>query len=892
MSIADDGKAGLWIGTESGLDHLDPATGKISTLRHDAHDPDSLPNDRVYAVLLDRRGVLWVATSAGLARRDVHSTRFVAVPLDSSTGGTVAARSLFEDDRGRIWIGTTQNGAYVLDTLDGRPQPVEETDTPDSTLRTDFVNSISASGAGEVWLGTYGDGIVAIDAATRHTRHIRHDPKVSGSLLHDQVWGLLQDRAGSMWIGSTGGLDRLANDGRAILTVFGGTSRETGASAADVVSVLSTPDGRIWLGYANDGVDIIDPVGGRRTRLRPDSNRTEAALPKGTVAAMVLDADGVFIGTDRGLYRADRSGKVVSRVRVPERDPTSSANALLLDAGTLWIGGGRDGLWAIAADGATHPVVTHLDKSQLTDPRVNVIIRGTGHDLWIGTANGLDRLDLATGTVERIVPDAADSTALAAGYVSALMIDREQRLWVGTLGGGINVLTGRGSTGIPHFLRLATDQGLPNSNIDKLLEDAQGKVWASTDDGLAMIDPASLAIRALRRAEGVAIPAYWVNSGAITGQGELLFGGTGGLTVVRPEQFKSWSYHPRVVITDALIGGKPVAAGRFNGAGSVEPLTITPKANSFAVEFSALDFTAPERNRYEYRLEGFDREWIDTDSTRRLAAYTNLSPGSYLLQLRGSNRNGQWTKEMLRLPVRVLPAWYQTWLFRLAVALVVALAVVLLVAQWVRVRTAYLREAQLALEALVAKRTEELNQSKLQLEEIAFLDALTGLPNRRLFNQRFEDFSALSRRDNQPFTLLLTDLDKFKAINDTYGHDAGDAVLIATTERLKASTREVDVVARLGGDEFAILLSGASDREAIRLVCERIAAMNVEPIAVGATQFVVSMSIGAAVFGMHGRSQADLYKSADLALYEAKSGGRNTWRLFKCSDDLAHETAS
>src|SRR5471032_368896 len=112
-----------------------------------------------------------------------------------------------------------------------------------------------------------------------------------------------------------------------------------------------------------------------------------------------------------------------------------------------------------------------------------------------------------------------------------------------------------------------------------------------------MVDPDSFAIHTLRRADGVAIPAYWVNSGAVTARGELLFGGTGGLTVVRPEQFKSWSYHPRVVVTDALIGGKPVAAGRFNGAGSVEPLTITLETNSFAVEFAALDFTAPERNR-------------------------------------------------------------------------------------------------------------------------------------------------------------------------------------------------------------------------------------------------------------------------------------------------------
>lgn len=193
----------------------------------------------------------------------------------------------------------------------------------------------------------------------------------------------------------------------------------------------------------------------------------------------------------------------------------------------------------------------------------------------------------------------------------------------------------------------------------------------------------------------------------------------------------------------------------------------------------------------------------------------------------------------------------------------------------------YLRKAQLELEELVEKRTEELRQSKLQLEEIAFLDALTGLPNRRLFSQRFENFIAFAKRNHVQFALLLIDLDKFKYINDSYGHDAGDAVLIAVKEKLKLATRAVDVVARLGGDEFAILLDGPGSVDSIQLVGERIIKMCADPILFGDLQFTITVSIGAAIFDFHGTTQTALYKAADLALYEAKGNGRNTWRCSK-----------
>jgi diguanylate cyclase (GGDEF)-like protein len=306
-------------------------------------------------------------------------------------------------------------------------------------------------------------------------------------------------------------------------------------------------------------------------------------------------------------------------------------------------------------------------------------------------------------------------------------------------------------------------------------------------------------------------------------------------------------------------------------------LTVTPGANSIAVEFSALDYSAPERNRYAYRLDGFDSTWIDTEASHRVAAYTNLPPGDFTLRLRGSNRDGVWSESSVSLPIRVLPDWYQTMAFRVALA-VAALAIV---AALVQGRTVYLRRNQRDLERQVVERTAELRESQRQLEQIAYYDTLTALPNRRMFTEEFREAIMMARMQDQRFALLLIDLDRFKQINDSLGHDAGDALLIEAAIRLQAAVRKSDCVARLGGDEFGVLVAQNPAATDIESICNRIIDSFVMPVPVNGTEVKSSASIGVAVFPDHGATLDSLYKSADLASYEAKRAGGNMWRWYR-----------
>ncbi|HEY6484519.1 MAG TPA: diguanylate cyclase [Steroidobacteraceae bacterium] len=874
-AIADDGGGGVWVATEGGLDHVLPDASRIEHVRHLDSDPASLPDDSVRGLYRDRRGSVWIGTAGGLVRMEADTRHLVRIELPAGAGKLPVAATFLEDSGGRMWIGTVRDGAYLIESPADAARPVQESDAARSNLRNEGISAILEPHPGTIWIGTVGQGLLTLDVATGRTRRLRHDPALATSLTDNNIEALYRDRAGLVWICSVRSMSTYDPSQRAFITVFGASSRQDSISETNVDAILPMPDGRIWLGLDSNGVDVIDPDGVRVAALRADPAHPANALPKGYVNAFAASGSGdVFVGTEQGLYRADAGARAAVRVAIAGRDPSAPVWALLRDERVLWIGG--DGLWTLDLAGGG-PAAAHVEAAQaLTDQRITSFARDRSAALWVGTKNGLNRIDLHTHALERILPDPADPGALSAAYVTSLLTDSHGRLWVSTFGGGVDVLTTRDPRGRPRFRHIGLAQGLVNENTDMLLEDPQHRVWVSTDEGLAVIDETSFAVRALRRAEGLPITNYWVGAGAMTPEGELLYGGVGGLTVVRPEKLTRWTFQPPLVVTDVRIGGKTVAAGAIGTGETLKPLVVQPHANSIAVEFSALDYSAPQRNRYVYRLEGFDSGWLDSEPGRRLAAYTNLPPGQYRLHLRGSNRDGVWSARSLILPIRVLPSWYQTMTFRIATVL----AGLALVALLVQARTLYLRRNQRDLERQVIERTAELRASQRQLEQIAYYDTLTALPNRRMFTEEFRELIALAHLQGVRFALLLIDLDRFKQINDSLGHDAGDALLIEAAIRLQASVRKSDCVARLGGDEFGVLVADNPAATDIERICERIIESFVLPVSIHGVSVKSSATIGVASFGDHGETLDSLYKSADLALYEAKRAGGNLRRWY------------
>jgi diguanylate cyclase (GGDEF)-like protein len=770
-----------------------------------------------------------------------------------------------------MWFGTSSHGVGAVEGGIGRLIAKQASEKDD--LHKQTVTSILLGVDHHLWIATYGAGLFDLDPATGAWRQLHHDQSDPSSLVDDECTSLLRDRSGMLWIGTDQGVSRMDPTINAMQTVLAAIDNESRLIEPNALNLLVDSRDNIWVGYQRQGVDIFDAKGRRIKALRPDTGNP-SALPQRSITAFAESQNGrVWIGTRVGLFSADLDANNLKAIPLPINDGRPYVQTLMVEGRMLWVGT-DSGLFRYDTENGTWRAYMAADVKGLSDQRVTALAVRSDHRLWVGTMRGLNLLDPDSGVATRI---GGAKEALRSAYLIDLTFDRHGRLWIATGGDGIFVLASEDGDN-PQFTHIGVAEGLPNMNIDALQRDLEGKIWASTDNGLAVIDPESMKAQAFMRADGVQFRNYWNHSAALTAEGDVLFGGLGGISVVHPHLVTPRHFAPAVVVSAVRVGTRSIPALRFNAdsngdSPTVAPIVVNPDDRAFQVEFAALDYSAPNRNRYAYKLEGYDLDWIQADASKRIASYTNMAPGDYRLLIRGSNRDGIWTQRGVSVPFLVLPAWYQTWTFRI----VLVLGAILCIVQLVQVRTAYLRKAQLALEEMVAKRTEELRQSKLQLEEIAFLDALTGLPNRRLFAERFENFRALAERNRASFALLLIDLDKFKNVNDTYGHDAGDAVLIATTERLKLATRAVDFVGRLGGDEFAVLLDYFEPENAIPVVCERIIRMFAEPIVFGDLKLAISASIGVAIFGRHGVTQPELYKAADLALYEAKNRGRNRW---------------
>lgn len=914
--VAADGRGRLWVGLSSeGLLRFDPAT---ETFRRPAN-ATALDRERIFAIANGRDGALWVASNSGLhrvggrtLRVDYGIGRRLGLPAGPASsmaedsrgrlhvvvagrlyrqqvpGGVLrsvdlaaaeagmpapAATTLFVDGADRLWVSTVSSGAIMVDPR-GRPVRRVRFRKGGPAAPQPMAMTAVEVRPGLLWFDTH-EGIYQIDAHTFAVTGIHHDADRAGSLPDDSVNSLMVDRSGLVWIGAAATLSisdprpAAASSIQAALAV-GARGRIYRAWA-----VGAAPDGRLWLGAQDDPVRILAPVAGAAPRRLAGEDRR----PRGVTAFAFIPGGDVYAASELGLFRISRDGRMVRRVS------DAPARRLLLTGHILYVGG-PNGLTRLDTRVPDARPTKALDEADLTFPRITALAASRDGIIWIGTARGLNRFDPAGRSVTRFEPNANNPRALSANYVNGLLTDSYGRLWIAT-SGGLDILQ-RDEDGKQGFRHFGRQHGLPNDVIDSLLPGPDDAIWASTDGGVVRIDARTFAMTTLRQAEGLQSLAHWASDGAITDRGELIFAGTTGLTVIDPRAARARSERNPLVVTDLKVGARSLP---FGAADRSTGIVVTPADGSFAVEFSALDFAAADRIRYSYRMRGFETGWTLADPAHRTARYTNLPPGHYVLQLRATGRDGWSNGSALDVPVHIVAAWYQTMTFKGAMALLV------LAACWgvtqLRVRIILRRER--LLEAVIKERTAALQVSQSELKKLAYFDALTGLANRRMFTQNLQRLLTPTEKQAPAFALILVDLDKFKTINDTLGHDVGDALLVEVAGRLVSSVRENDSVARLGGDEFAILLAGHIDAGSLEVLCGRVIDAVARPIVFVGRTIDTSASLGVALFPDNGQTQDELYKAADLALYEAKRGGRNTWRQFSGllnEGDLAQERSA
>ncbi|USX17830.1 ATP-binding protein [Oxalobacteraceae bacterium OTU3REALA1] len=670
-AMADAPGGDLWLATASGLVHLrgagDPRRASAVRVRPDGAAPIDAASDFIGALAPGPDGTLWVGTGHGLMRRE-RDGRFTDVPLPPARGyaGGTPVHALWFDHAGLLWIGTGGDGVYVLDPRGGPMRRFAAGAAAADLMKRIAVSAIAEPVPGEIWVSSLYDGVAVIDSASGRVRPLAYTPHAPGGLSNSVVYTLFGDRAGALWIGTGNGLNQRP-PGQAAGSLAPRQGERPGLSGDEPAMMTQAPDGTLWFAQLRQGADVVGAARARVDHWRQMRAPLNGIVPSAAITGLgAVERGKMWLATPSGLFRAGLDGGASAPVSAPWLDKRVVVRVLAAVDGSVWLGTTSEGLIQARLDGAG--VLRRMRRIEgLSGAETTVLLAGPAGSLWAGSSSGLDRVDTASGAVlEKIGADRADPASLSHPYVGSLLTDRRGRLWVG-VGSGVDILE-RGADGRRRFRRVDPAQGWATPGVGQLLEDRQGRVWASTDAGIAVIDPDSLAVDMLGPAGGALYAPYWAGSGVAAAGGELLFGGTGGVTIVHPERYRPWRLAPPLVVTEVRVGGKPVPPGRFHGDGGAA-LEVPADANSFAVGFAALDFTAPELNQYAYRLDGFDRDWARADAAQRLASYTNLPPGDYRLLIRGTNRAGVWSARELALPVRVLPWWWQTWWFRAAAAL-------------------------------------------------------------------------------------------------------------------------------------------------------------------------------------------------------------------------------
>jgi ligand-binding sensor domain-containing protein/two-component sensor histidine kinase len=762
----------LWIGTwAGGLNRYDPATGRFRRYQQQPGDPHALSDNRVRALLVDRDGVVWVGTASGLNRLERSSGRFTRYRHQADDSGSLGSdliRALHQDRAGRVWVGTEGGGLNLLDPERGRflryrpeapaaasASPGQAsvwalTDGPDGQLwvgtdgggvlrftpesgrfeRADLpelqatrINALSFDPQGRLWIGTNGHGLGEYTPARQRLRWHRHAPSDPLSLGHDHVLALHPDGAGQLWIGTLDGLARFAARTQQFAHFLHREDEPHSLSHDWVRSFLVDARGTLWVATLGGGVNRWDAEGARfiHYRHRPGD---DTSLSDDEVWSLAAGADGaIWVGGRGGLDRFDPEREQFAPM--PLRDAAAASRSadvvrtIHVDAdGSLWLGTWGSGLIHLdPRSGATTRYVNDPDDPHsLAHDDVPAIARDGRGRLWLGTwGGGLNLFDPVQQRFVRYRHDPNDPQGLSNDTVRAILEDRDGMLWLATQG-GLNRFDPQTGT----VRAYSVEDGLADDSIYGILEDGDGHLWLSSNGGLSRFDPKRQQFTNYTARDGLQSDEF--NSGAYfrSASGELFFGGIRGFNRFHPERIETDRTPPPVLLTELLLFNKPVPLqGRGDGFSLPQPidslptLTLSHRESLIAFEFAALDFSDPRHNRFAYRLEGFDADWIETDYRNRRATYTHLPAGNYRFRVKAANPFGVWNEEGASLAVTVLPPWYRSGWAWFGYVLAVLLALVF----GYRWRTARIRNHARRLERLVEQRTLELSRAKGQAED-------------------------------------------------------------------------------------------------------------------------------------------------------------------------------
>ena len=855
QSIVEKNLGEYWLATDKGLVLFNSITKNIKRFSHSDKDPSSIVDNNVKVLIQDMSGRLWIGTNKGLDRFDEKSNRFVHYNHSSTNPYSLShnsVESIFEGGDGTIWIGTRRG----MNKYDVKTDSFTRYLTKPLSDLAEYndISDILEEQQGILWISIKGLGVCSFLVKTGKAQCLKPSISDTSSLRGSVISSLYLDSSGRIWVATVNGLDYFTPLANQFDNIFHNVNVQGEYIEAPVISLLSDLDGFLWVGTYGGGVsrynkELKEQIDYRYEKI--DSH----TISSNKIFTIHQDKKGILrIGTSEGLDLYEEKHQHFKR-----HTTFAKGVATIHDdyQGRIWVSTLDGGLYLL------NEITQQFKVIEL--PKISGLIATIQSDkknenLWLGSSDGLIRVNLKDYSVQHYQNSKNDPKSLSHNYIlSSFLDDENDVLWIGTHGGGLvkfNIKTNE-------FYQYTRKHGMVSDTVYGIIKDTQNNLWLSTSFGLSKFSLENNSFVNFTTEDGLHENDFSHNAYDELFDGRLAFGTAKGFSVFFPRAVNKMASKHRLLLTDLRVFNQsvPIASHNDENLYSLSSAIHDKKyvelnydQSFFSFEFAVLNVREPRRVDYYYKLEGWDEYWIETDYTNRLANYTNIPAGDYVLRVKASDQNGAWQDLLTSIEIKINPPLWKTKWAYLSYILFVILIVRLVF--W--------------------------GKSKYEEEHIkAIKDELSGLYSRRYFFEKMKYELKLAKKNHRNFALAFIDLDHFKKINDNLGHQAGDQVIKKVGERLLQTSRTSDHVGRYGGDEF-ILLINCDDYEIARRIIKRIKSNICRSVLVTPeNQIEIEASVGFLwVKNKKVRPIEELIELVDKAVYKSKaSGGNNIYEI-------------
>ncbi len=689
-TIYQDRKKQIWLGSSLGLFCLEKRNPYLFK-KFGTYGPGSIEDEVVRCIFSDATHNLWIGSNAGLTRIRLLETapQYTTFKHDAKDPASISSNiitAIAEDRRHRLWVGTQSRGINLFDDSDETFTRINSR-SPGVNLVNDNIRVIKSGSDDDIWVGTQ-EGLTQINWQNQAAVHYQTNPRDKGSLSQNSVHSLFIDKRGLLWIGTFFGGLNLMNPFAAEFQVWQSNGTPFGLSNNVVSSVAEDINGNLWIGTEGGGLNYYN----RQSQTFDYFTASAGGLGSNLIKTIFKDSDdNIWVGTHAGGLNLYRNGEFKKYFHTPENAAylRSEISAIAEDhEKNLWLGiqGNIQDIKIYHREGIELTDRSdEFDKTLVAGKNIKQIFPDPEGNVWIATSAGLFVVKAGSRKVQPFLFTAYGAYPL---QITAIQRDSKGHLWLGTENEGLKKFN-------PQTQKLYTytfKKSLADNDIFGVLEDSKGLLWLSTGFGIVKLNPETNGFQVFTKTDGLPSNMFNYNAYYKSEKGSFYFGGFNGLVGFRPDQFIT-NTAPSPVRFTGLETNSSLATQALDAEKELE---LTHQENVFTIKFALLNYIKPEKNKYAYRLSGFENHWLETNTPS--VTYMNLKPGHYTLAVKGANNDGIWSTPR-ELSIVVLPPFWRTWWAYLSYAVLFSTILFFII------RYFYLQE--------LIKKEEALHQHKL-----------------------------------------------------------------------------------------------------------------------------------------------------------------------------------